>query len=284
MALSTFDCASFVETAKEYRGDSGSVLLMFDVDGTLKSHMDGNRNRVGRWVDKLLQALCDEPGYHVYLNTGKSRDSLIRNYRAITNLGWYGEHGALYKAPTAAYHDSEFIAYDKNWVETTKEQLKTIRNEMGYRHPNWPGRGKMDPEKLATITFTTKSQNHDFNDFWTRISSELSDNDARVTYHYASGTLMEITPPDVHKGTAVEHLRDQIEHPYHLALAVGDDERDSDMFRAIKTSGITSDPYTVMITEQAGPDTEAQYRLGHYYELLKMLQQLVPDFTDPFPV
>lgn len=282
MALHLLDTEEFIASVERVRVDKGadaSVLLMFDVDGTLKSFTDVHKKEVGTWVDKLLAALCNAPGFDVYLNTGKSLDSLQRNYGGISNLGWYGEHGALYKAPDwssgqISYLESEY----KDWVTDTKTRIK----QLGGTDRGCPGQGIMDPHKKSTITFTTKRSTQSFTDFAQDLMEKLPSS-ARVTFHSASGTLIEVTPTDVHKGTAVQHLH-SVAGPYHLALAVGDDERDSDMFKAIKDTRIAQESFTVMITDQSSPQTEAEYRLSHYYRLLIMLQKLVPEFDEPLPV
>lgn len=288
----------FVRNLKDIKALSNEkkVLLMFDVDGTLKSHLDKDRKIIDPWVHELLGVLSQDPRFQVYLNTGKSDQSLRATYKGeqFKQMGWYAEHGAFHSPPGHPEPIDLRTEIQRKWLGTTMERIKGMQVDVpdinkdmqvgaSDKKEIWPGQGLRDQSKAGTITFTTRHRNEEFDKFFQDLKSNLED-EAVVTQHKETGTLIEITPKHINKGTAVDHLMK--DKTYDLAVAAGDDERDFEMHERILQNNAQhgKDAYSIIITQDTNKPTAANFKLGSYHDLVKTLARIPPTFEKPFPL
>ncbi|KAH9818051.1 HAD-like domain-containing protein [Melampsora americana] len=279
------DSLDYDKLVKDVQSTKGKVLLMFDVDGTLKSHLDEGRKIIDPWVKKMIGFLSRNEKYEVYLNTGKSETSLLSTYGGdeFNQLGWIAEHGAFIRRPGNPKTQDLRNEFQEGWFRTTMKIMEGMRISGTREEGIWLGKGKMDTSKRATISFTTKEKNEDFNKFFEILKEKLKGTSV-VTQHKETQTLIEITPIGMNKGTAVDTL--MRERQYDLALAAGDDERDLQMHDRIRQNMIQrgKKAYSIIISRDDEKPTAASHRVEHYRDFVKNLARLSPDYKELYPL
>ncbi|EGG01029.1 uncharacterized protein MELLADRAFT_124415 [Melampsora larici-populina 98AG31] len=282
--ISTLDNAKVVKDINAASdSEKGKVLLMFDIDGTLKSHLDKYKEKINPWVHDLLGSLSQDPRFAVYLNTGRSDESLRASYKGdeFKQMGWYAEHGTLFSAPGDSKATDLRDRTQRQWLGSTMELIEVSKSD---GKELWPGKASRDQAKQATISFTTRHPNKEFDQFFEDLKEKLKETSV-VTQHKETKTLIEVTPIGINKGTAVDHLMRQKQ--YDLALAAGDDERDFTMHERIRQNMMEAKKkaYSIIITQDSEKPTAANYKLGHFHDFVRdLLAELSPGYKNSYPL
>src|SRR5262245_22048122 len=197
--------------------------ILTDLDGTLirfAPHVD--EAKVDANLAELLAALAAEPGVHLAVVSGRTRDALERELANVPRVGLVAEHGGwmrwdgAWRAPIAIEESAlEQLAaeltriasqYARAWVER-----KTWSVALHYREV----RRSLQTGLLVQASAAFRS---------------LLEGKG---YEIVEGSqVFEVRLARVHKGAALTWLRER-SGPDTRVLALGDDLTDEDLFRAL---------------------------------------------------
>lgn len=233
-----------IENLKRRYDKAQKRILILDYDGTLEGFKaDPMDVAPTPELLKILQALCNDKRNHVYINSGRDRQTLDKWLSSVPNLSLVAEHGAAYKTEGKWYDMVEKIHWNDNILKIVKDftrktqgswiEKKDTAIAWHYRNvDNWLGmlRAKMLIQTLYPICSSENLQIMNGN------------------------KVVEVKPNEYSKGTVVKHLL--VTDKYDFMLAMGDDVTDESMFISLPPTaetikvGLVSDKARFCIPKQ----------------------------------
>lgn len=240
----------------EEAGRARKLALFLDYDGTLVPFAPRPEGAVpDASLKALLARMASLAGVEVHLVSGRTREDLDA-WMGDLDVGLHAEHGAWRKAhPGAAWEAVK--ADDQSWKAEAHRLLE-----------GWSSRieGSFVEEKATTLAWhhrlvdptaaegSVEAVHEDLAHFAARHGLELLE----------GAKVLELRHPGTTKALAVDPA---VAEPGVLAVAVGDDRTDEDLFAALPPSGLS-------IRVGQGP-SRAGFRLGSVAEVRILLHGLV---------
>ncbi|HEV8514358.1 MAG TPA: bifunctional alpha,alpha-trehalose-phosphate synthase (UDP-forming)/trehalose-phosphatase [Cyclobacteriaceae bacterium] len=230
-------------------------LLFFDYDGTLVPFVSHPRHSSpGKELLQLLETLSNDKRNEIVIISGRDFQDLEKYFEGL-RLHLISEHGASTRLNGAGWvHEGRA---DQQW----KELIRPMLELSAKRSP-----GSFVEEKNHSIAWHYRAVNPELGFIRSR---ELLDH----LFHLANNEhlnvidgnkVIEVRVAGIDKGTASKKLLDVF--PFDFNLAIGDDQTDEDMFKALNGKAITI---------RVGDDvTAAKYSLPSQQGVIKFLQQL----------
>lgn len=238
------------------------ALVLLDFDGTLSKIVhDPARARLLPGIRFLLRRLAALPRARVAVLSGRSISSL-KSGLDMKRLYLGGNHGLQMKGP-----DLEF---DHPRARALTPLLRAVAGDIRRHIESVPGARIEDKGVSLSLHFRSVRPVHI--PLFRRIVSRFRSRTARFPLRWRTGKKVWEIVPGVpwHKGEAALHLRRHLGHP--LAIAVGDDETDEDMFRALSPDAIT-----VRIGYKAG--SAARYYLNRQRDIVRFLRAVLDELA-----
>jgi trehalose 6-phosphate synthase/phosphatase len=244
------------QVARAHRA-SERALILLDYDGTLVPIAARPELAAPEPpLIELLSRLARDAKNAVYVISGRDRVTLER-WLGETGVGLIAEHGAWLKDPGGAFRLTKPVSAD--WKEPVGSILRqfvsqvagSLLEEKDYAMA-WHYRGA-DPELGAQRA--------------KELVDELTQFTANLDIHVLEGKkVVEVRSAGVDKGTAAMGLIQRLKPDF--ILAVGDDQTDEDVFRAL--------PPTATSVHVGTPFSNAGYCVGAQPDVVLLLEQLAP--------
>jgi len=230
-------------------------LMFFDYDGTLVPFAPHPRYASpGKELLQLLETLSNDRRNEIVIISGRDFQVLEKWFEGL-RLHLISEHGASTRLNGAGWvHEGEA---DQHW----KELIRPILELSARRSP-----GSFVEEKNNSIAWHYRAVNPELGFIRSR---ELLDHLFHLVHNERLNVIdgnkvIEVRVAGIDKGTASKRLLDVF--PFDFNLAIGDDQTDEDMFKALNGKAITI---------RVGNDvTAARYNLPSQPSVIKFLQQL----------
>ncbi|HVY25744.1 MAG TPA: bifunctional alpha,alpha-trehalose-phosphate synthase (UDP-forming)/trehalose-phosphatase [Polyangiaceae bacterium] len=227
-------------------------LIFLDYDGTLvpfASAPDGALPDPPLLA--LLARLCEDPANHVYLISGRDRATLSRWFDGIP-LNFVAEHGAWIRR-----RGSDWELY-KPLSSAWKERLLPILR--GYADQL---AGALLEEKEFSLAFHYRRCDPELGaQRATQLTHELTQFTANFAVQVLQGKkVVEVRNAGVTKGAAAAQIAAERDHGF--VLAIGDDETDEDLFRAL--------PPAALSIRVGTPFSHAQFSVDSYLDVRRLL-------------
>ena len=244
-----------LETVQLFRR-AHSILVFLDYDGTLvpfapQPHLAQPDNE----LIEIIERLRDTPRVTVALISGRDRDTLD-NWFGSLRINMIGEHGAWMRSAGHDWRLSQPLASD--W----KERLAPILRTYVGRVP-----GSLFEEKEFSVAWHYRRCDPDLG---AQRAKELVDEVTQFTANLDLQVLegkkvVEIRNAGVSKGAAAAQVLDA--HNPDFIIAIGDDQTDEDLFRAMPPSAVT--------VRVGMPFSHARFSLNDVRDVRRFLTRLV---------
>lgn len=247
------------DVMKRIRNDFDAAkkrLLFFDYDGTLVPFVSHPRySSPGKELLRLLETLSNDKRNEIVIISGRDFQDLEKYFEGL-RLHLISEHGASTRLNGSGWvHEGRA---DQQW----KELIRPMLELSARRSP-----GSFVEEKNHSMAWHYRAVNPELGFIRSR---ELLDH----LFHLANNEhlnvidgnkVIEVRVAGIDKGTASKKLLEVF--PFDFNLAIGDDQTDEDMFKALNGKAITI---------RVGDDvTAAKYNLPSQQGVIKFLQQLI---------
>jgi trehalose 6-phosphate synthase/phosphatase len=237
---------------------ASDLLLILDYDGTLVPFAGLPQLAApdARLLD-LLGRLARRPHTKVHVVSGRDRQTLDRWLGALP-VGLHAEHG--YWSRTSP---------DVDWVPLRPEpapwkpKALAVMEQFTASTP-----GSLVEEKTSTVAWHYRMVDPELgderaNEIWHRLAKELEGMDAEVLL---GDKVVEARTKGIHKGIVATRLVGEAP-PGAVALAIGDDRTDEDLFASLPPDGIS--------VHVGSGRTAARYRLSDYAAVRAFLRGLL---------
>lgn len=204
------------------------TLWLLDYDGTLVPYADRPEfAEPDGEILELLGGLAATPGAHVHIVSGRSREALDAWLGALP-LGMHAEHGVWSKDPGGTWRPN--LAIDDAWKVLVRPPL----HDFAARTP-----GALVEEKSASLAFHYRMADVEYGERQAReLQIHLSQVLSNVPVEVLAGNrVIEVKAHGVNKGVIATRLLERF--PAAVVVAVGDDETDEFMFRALPESALS---------------------------------------------
>ncbi|HMI88070.1 MAG TPA: bifunctional alpha,alpha-trehalose-phosphate synthase (UDP-forming)/trehalose-phosphatase [Polyangiaceae bacterium] len=204
------------------------ALLLLDYDGTLvpfasqpsAAHPDPE-------LEALLAALSREPQRHVFLVSGRDKHTLERWFAGL-DIGLLAEHGAWVRRPGEEWKLLKPVT--SGWKEGIAPMVRMYVGRVA---------GSLFEEKEFSVAWHYRQCDPDLGE---QRAKELIDDITQLAANLDIQVLegkkvVEIRNSAVNKGTAAAQLAQELDPD--IILAIGDDQTDEDMFRALPDRAVT---------------------------------------------
>jgi trehalose 6-phosphate synthase/phosphatase len=204
------------------------ALLLLDYDGTLvpfasqpsSAHPDPE-------LEALLAALSREPQRHVFLVSGRDKQTLERWFAGL-DIGLLAEHGAWVRRPGEEWKLLKPVT--SGWKEGIAPIVRMYVGRVA---------GSLFEEKEFSVAWHYRQCDPDLGE---QRAKELIDDITQLAANLDIQVLegkkvVEIRNSAVNKGTAAAQLAQELDPD--IILAIGDDQTDEDMFRALPDRAVT---------------------------------------------
>ncbi len=198
-------------------------ILFLDYDGTLIPFSDHPLQALPTAeVIDLLRRLSSLPCTEVVIISGRDRAILSRWFEEGLHLNLIAEHGAWTKTRDGSWETS--VHEDSRW----KLRILPLLEHATARLP-----GAFIENKEYSLVFHYRKSDPELSFLRVReLVADAMSYVANTNLQVVHGQkIVEIKHSGIHKGTAVSRLLGREE--YGFILAVGDDQTDEDMFRAL---------------------------------------------------
>jgi len=241
-----------------------SIELMLDYDGTLVPFVETPEDATpDDDLLRLFKQLAAIPSLRLHLVSGRSRD-VMEAWFAGLPLALHAEHGFWHKASA----DSSWCAARppaSEWRPEVNQLLETWRE----RHP-----GSRIEQKDSSVAWHFRQVSRGLNRHGLR---HLQEEAAPLLQCHgleilAGQKVLEFRLKGVQKGMAVTA---EMRKEGSLVIAIGDDQTDEDLFRALPPTGIS-------IRVGQGP-SEANARISDLYLVRRLLTDLATRLSAPVP-
>jgi trehalose 6-phosphate phosphatase len=225
---------------------SSNLLVGFDYDGTLAPIVSApDRAQMRPITRRLLTGVAER--YPCVVISGRSRDDLVHRLRDIPIVHVSGNHGL---EPWA--EEPRYIRQAQRWVQLLSPRLA-------------PFRGIVIENKTYSISIHYRAARDKENAL--RVIDRAT-RDLHGSRRIGGRMVVNLLPKGAPtKGTALERARRLL--ACDLALYVGDDETDEDVF------GIHGPERLLSVRVGASAESRAKYCLKHQGEIDELLRRLV---------
>lgn len=242
-----------------YRKSSRRLLLL-DYDGTLAPFSDHPERAVpSEECLHVLASLAADPRNDVFVISGRD-SSVLEPWLGHLPLGLIASHGARIRRPRTDWR-LRIVEESQDWMP----EVSRVFHESMARMPQ-----SFVEQKEFSIAWHYRNVPDELlpADPIELQTSILEQTRARGLELLLGNKVLEVRPPGMNKGAAVNALLDE-SGAYDFVLAVGDDRTDEDMFAALQSR---PEVHSVKV----GPDdTVAEYRLQSQGEVLPLLHALI---------
>lgn len=219
-----------VETALATRLRAAPARVLFlDYDGTLVPFAPTPDLAIpDAALLLLLEELARQPNMSVHLVSGRARGHLADFFRTTVSIGIHAEHG-LWSRP--ARGDWERLRVpDTSW----RDRVLTILEDFAGRTP-----GAVIEKKAAGFSWHYRAADPEYGPLQGRelllhLTHVLGNLPVEV---FAGDHVVEVRPHGIHKGRVVESVMADAP-PGAVAVALGNDRTDDDMFHALPDGGV----------------------------------------------
>lgn len=240
------------EAVAEAVGKAQRALLLLDYDGTLVPLRPYSYQAIpdGALLE-LLKALAAK--FEVAVVSGRPRDFLETWFGGLP-IHLIAEHGAWIRLRGSEWINP--IPFDASW----RPRVRRILEEGVRKAP-----GSYVEEKDSSVAWHYRNVEEEVAEKVVKeLLDELTALSAGEFNIYRGKKVIEVRPTGVNKGVAAKLLVDRIKPD--VVLAVGDDETDEDMFKALPADALT---VRVGLAE-----TYARYFATSYKDVRKLLALL----------
>jgi trehalose 6-phosphate synthase/phosphatase len=230
-------------------------LIFLDYDGTLVPFASAPSGAApDRELLDLLERLTQDPKNHVYLISGRDRATLSRWFDRI-NLHFVAEHGAWMRRRGSDWQLVKPLSSD--WKERLRPILRTYADQLA---------GALLEEKEYSLAFHYRRCDPELGAQRAKqLSHELTQFTANFAVQVLEGKkVVEVRNAGVTKGSTAAQIAAELGQDF--VLAVGDDETDEDLFRAL--------PPQALSIRVGSPFSHAQFSLDSYRDVRDLLDML----------
>jgi len=230
-------------------------LIFLDYDGTLVPFASApNAAMPDRELLVLLQRLTQDSKNHVYLISGRDRATLSRWFDGM-KLDFVAEHGAWIRR-----HGSDWQLVKplrSGWKERLRPILRTYADQLA---------GALLEEKEYSLAFHYRRCDPELGAQRAKqLSHELTQFTANFAVQVLEGKkVVEVRNAGVTKGSTAAQVAAELAPDF--VLAIGDDETDEDLFRAL--------PPQALSIRVGTPFSHAQFSLDSYRDVRHLLDML----------
>jgi alpha,alpha-trehalose-phosphate synthase [UDP-forming]/trehalose-phosphatase len=213
----------FKMISKEY-AESDNRLFLLDYDGTVVDlHKYPSLAIPTQRLEAVLTKLCSDPRNHVYIMTGRERDTMTKFLGHIKGLGLACEHGMRVRHPNSDDWTSlyKFDEVDLTWMKL----VKPILEQVSSRTP-----GSFPEIKDSSLVFHYRNTDPEYGNWQAnelKLHLEECFNSAPMDI-IKGKKVIEIRPANVNKGIAARRLI-RISNA-DFVFCAGDDNTDEEMF------------------------------------------------------
>jgi trehalose 6-phosphate synthase/phosphatase len=205
-------------------------VLMIDYDGTLVGFTGAPElARPDAEVLTLLKTLAEQRGTEVHVISGR-QPAVLEAWLGQLPIGLHAEHG-FWSRPRGA----------KEWLSasvppaTWRQPVLEILQDFATRTP-----GSRVEEKNASVAFHYRMADPEYglfqaNELKTHLAQLLSNAPVELL---SGNKVLEIRPHGIHKGRVVKTILEEAPKDC-VAMAIGDDRTDEDLFAALPPQGIS---------------------------------------------
>jgi trehalose 6-phosphate synthase/phosphatase len=247
------------EVTETYR-KSQRALIFLDYDGTLVPFANQPNLAVpDPELVGILGRLVEEPKNRVYLISGRDRATLS-TWFGNANLNIIAEHGAWIREQGGDWRMLK--AFGGEWKSRIAPILRTYVDQVA---------GSLIEEKEFSLAWHYRRCDPELG---AQRAKELMDDLTHYTANFdvqviEGKKVVEVRNSGVNKGAAAMQVCAAL--PHDFTLAIGDDQTDEDLFRALP-------PETISI-RVGKPFSHARYSLNDHRGVRKLLAHLVEPST-----
>jgi trehalose 6-phosphate synthase/phosphatase len=206
------------------------LVLLLDYDGTLVPFARApDLATPDRGLRDLLSALAAKPSIRVHIVSGRSRETLER-WLGKLPIGLHAEHG-YWSRMDPGHPWMAMTDLPVGW----KAETRRLLDQATATTP-----GALVEEKTASLAWHYRMAEPELGaaraeDLAFRLEELLRDLPVELL---RGDKVLEIRPRGVHKGRILERILESYEPPPPLLAAMGDDQTDEDLFKAMPADGI----------------------------------------------
>jgi trehalose 6-phosphate synthase/phosphatase len=230
-------------------------LIFLDYDGTLVPFANAPGGALpDQALLALLSRLGDDRANELYLISGRDRATLSRWFHGI-KLNFVAEHGAWIRQSGSDWRLLKPLGSD--WKERLLPILRSYADQLA---------GALLEEKEFSLAFHYRLCDPELGaQRAQQLTHELTQFTANFAVQVLQGKkVVEVRNAGVTKGSAAAQLA--VKHEGAFVLAIGDDETDEDLFRAL--------PADACSIRVGTPFSHAQFSLDSYLDVRQLLTTL----------
>lgn len=219
--------------------EAPSRVLFLDYDGTIVPFAPTpDLARPDAELLSLLKQLAARPDTAVHVVSGRARGSLAEFFLGLDSVGFHAEHGLWSRLPGKEW--GRLPVPDTSW----RDRTLAILEDFAGRTP-----GAVIEKKAAGFSWHFRAADPEYGPLQGRelllhLTHVLGNLPVEV---FTGECVVEVRPHGIHKGRVVQTvMRDA--PPGAIAVALGDDLTDEDMFRALPEGGVR-----VRVGPRSGP-------------------------------
>jgi trehalose 6-phosphate synthase/phosphatase len=236
--------------------ESRRALILLDYDGTLVPFaMQPNLAAPDNEILSLLSDLANDPKNHLYLISGRDR-VVLDTWFKDTKVRMIAEHGASVRDEAGAWRLLQPLASD--WKARIRPILRMYVDRVA---------GSLLEEKEFALAWHYRRCEPELG---AQRAKELIDEITQFTANFDVQVLegkmvVEIRNSGVNKGAAAVRMIRELEPDF--VLAVGDDQTDEELFRAL--------PALAISVRVGSPFSHAKYSLSDFREVRRFVRRLL---------
>ncbi|PIU20152.1 MAG: trehalose-phosphatase [Elusimicrobia bacterium CG08_land_8_20_14_0_20_59_10] len=229
---------------------SGRLLVTLDFDGTLAAlAKTPGKARLKPQFRSALKTLAGQRGVYVFILSGRELRN-VRRLVGLKSLYYGGNHGIEIQGPGFYWRDAA----------AARRPMQKLAAELRERFPE--GTGVLVEDKVFSVGIHYRHIRPRYRVGFLGCMRALAASPGKMRLIRGRRMFEALPSGTSHKGTAAGRLAKEL--GVSLALAVGDDLTDEDMFRALKPGGIT-----IRVGRAA---SAARYYLARQAEVLRLLR------------
>lgn len=243
-----------------YDARPSQIILMIDFDGTLLPIKPRPElARLSQPTYQALQTLTHRPDLKVVVVSGRDKNSLFNQLRGL-DLTIAAEHGAYIFEPKIGNWQSLLTLDPSLWYSEVLEILDHYTHAVP---------GSFIERKNACVAWHYRQADPEFATHQARkLWEELVRGLAGLPVSIIKGKrVIEVRSIEANKGLFARWYLARA-HPSHFVLAIGDDQTDADLFRAVAGHGLR-----FRVGEL--PRSHADYEIPQYAGVLPTLNRLL---------
>lgn len=215
------------EILKRYR-HAKKRLLLLDYDGTLTPIVSlPEQAKPSIEIIDLLRDLDRDENNHVVLISGRTKQ-VLSDWFSPLNIRMVAEHGAFYRNKNAVWEKQSNTQV--NWKDSVRSLFSFYKSRC-Y--------GAFTEEKEMALAWHYRNAEKEMGLIRSReLLNELRELSNDLNFQVLEGKkVVEVKATGINKGVMVKALVEKDD--YDFILAIGDDRTDEDMFKVLRSNGIT---------------------------------------------